>query len=114
LETKLKTKATMKKILIAVAMLLSLVKLQATEPTFVVTGTSYESVKKASQKSEPTATPYTYKSGDKEYPIYLSKNGRAYVLKVSGKTGNEYKYYLGEEISRDICAKMNVEYVEKK
>lgn len=103
----------MKKILIAVAMLLSLVKLQAADPTFVVNGTSYESVKKASQKSEPLATPYTYKSGDKEYPIYLSKNGRAYIWKVSSKTGNEYKYYLGEEISRDICAKMNVEYVEK-
>lgn len=103
----------MKKIFIAVAMLLSLVKLQANE-TFVVNGTSYESVKNASQKSEPTATPYTYKSGGKEYPIYLSKSGRAYVLKVSSKTGSEYKYYLGEEISRDICAKMNVEYVEKK
>lgn len=103
----------MKKIFIAVAMLLSLVELQANEPTFVVNRTSYESVK-TNQKSEPLATPYTYKSGDKEYPIYLSKNGRAYIWKVSGKTGNEYKYYLGEEISRDICAKMNVEYVEKK
>jgi hypothetical protein len=43
----------------------------------------------------------------------LSVNGRAYVIRVSQKSGNEYKYYLGENISRDICEKMGVEYKEK-
>jgi hypothetical protein len=83
--------------------------------TFVVNGNMYSKVHTTNkQKSEPTQTPYVYQIGGQELPILLSVNGRAYVIRVSQKTGNEYKYYLGEEISRDICTKMGVEYVEKK
>ena len=42
-----------------------------------------------------TKTQYTYKTKDgKEYPIYLSKNGKAFIVRVSKKTGKEYKQYL--------------------
>ena len=42
-----------------------------------------------------TKTPYTYKAKDgKEYPIYLSKNGKAYIVRVSKKSGKQYKQYL--------------------
>ena len=42
-----------------------------------------------------TKTNYTYKTKDgKEYPIYLSKNGKAFIVRVSKKTGREYKQYL--------------------
>ena len=82
--------------------------------TFVVKGNMYSKVVQSKQKSEPTQTPYVYQVGGQELPILLSANGRAYVIRISQKTGNEYKYYLGEEISRDICKKMGVEYVEKK
>jgi hypothetical protein len=82
--------------------------------TFVVNGNMYSKVHTTNkQKSEPTQTPYVYQIGGQELPILLSVNGRAYVIRVSQKTGNEYKYYLGEEISRDICKKMGVEYKEK-
>ena len=44
-----------------------------------------------------TKTAYTYKAKDgKEYPIYLSKNGKAFIIRVSKKTGKEYKQYLPE------------------
>ena len=42
-----------------------------------------------------TKTQYTYKAKDgREYPIYLSKNGKAFIVRVSKKTGREYKQYL--------------------
>ena len=66
-------------------------------------------------QSTATKTKYTWKDKEgKAYPIYLSKNGRAYVMRVSKKTGNEYKFYLGEDISRQVCKEMGVVYVEKK
>ena len=82
--------------------------------SFVVNGNMYSKVHTTNkQKSEPTQTPYVYQISGQELPILLSVNGRAYVIRISQKTGNEYKYYLGEDISRDICKKMGVEYKEK-
>jgi hypothetical protein len=81
--------------------------------TFVVNGNMYSKIHTTNkQKAEPIQTPYVYQIGGQELPILLSVNGRAYVIRVSQK-GNEYKYYLGEDISRDICEKMGITYVEK-
>jgi hypothetical protein len=42
-----------------------------------------------------TKTKYTYKAKDgREYPIYLSKNGKAFIVRVSKKSGKEYRQYL--------------------
>lgn len=42
-------------------------------------------------------TEYTYKAKDGNvYPIYLSKNGKAFIIRISKKTGREYKQYLPE------------------
>lgn len=57
-------------------------------------------------------TEYTYTIKDIVYPIFISKNGSAYIKRIS-KKGNEYKYYLGEEISRVICEEMKIEYKAK-
>lgn len=61
-------------------------------------GTTFVQVKsdKVTLKND-TKTQYTYKASDgKVYPIYLSKNGKAFVVRVSKKTGREYKQYLPE------------------
>lgn len=43
-------------------------------------------------KAEPVPTGYTLIDTDgKEYPIYLSKNRKAYIIKVSKKTGKPYR-----------------------
>lgn len=82
--------------------------------SFVVNGNMYSKVHTTNkQKTESVQTPYVYQIGEQELPILLSVNGRAYVIRISKKTGNEYKYYLGEDISRDICEKMGITYVEK-
>lgn len=60
-----------------------------------------------------TPTTYTYKDTDgKTYPIYVGKTGSCYILRVS-KNGNEYRKYLGKEISAQICKEMGIEYKPK-
>lgn len=38
---------------------------------------------------------YTTLEGEK-FPVYLSKNGKAFVIRTSEKTGNPYRSYLKE------------------
>lgn len=68
----------------------------------------------AKTKVENVKTEYSYTDTDgKTYEIWLSKNGRAFIIRVS-KTGKYYRKYLGEEISRQICQEIGREYVETK
>ena len=61
------------------------------------------------------STPYIWKdSKGVEYPIMMSGTGSCFVNKISSKTGKEYKYYLGPEISQEICKELGVEYKGKK
>lgn len=77
-------------------------------PTQVVT-------KNVPQKdSTVSATPYTYEVKGVKYPIHIGKTGFCYIVRTSKKTGKEYRRYLGEEISRDICIKMGRVYKAKK
>lgn len=60
-------------------------------------GNEFVSTKKAKSTKEPIKTIYTYKDSDgKSYPIYLSATGKAFIWKVSKKTGKRYKKYLPE------------------
>ena len=46
-------------------------------------------------KAEPIPTGYTLIDKDgQEYPVYLSKTKKAYIIKVSKKTGKPYRQYL--------------------
>lgn len=74
---------------------------------------SQKSIKKA--KTEPVVTDFQWEdSKGNQYPILVNPNsGRCFIIKVSGKTGKEYKYYLGEEVSKQVCKEMNITYVEK-
>ena len=67
-----------------------------------------EKVEKASTERE---TGFTWEdTKGNTYPIYMGKTGSCYIKKISKKTGNEYKQYLGAEISADICKQLGVEY----
>lgn len=67
-----------------------------------------------SKKSEPTKTEYTWKdSKGVEYPIYMNKSGACFVIKVSKKTGKEYKQYLPKEVSAQIASELGIEYKPK-
>lgn len=58
------------------------------------------------QKSTAKKTQFTWKEKDKEYPIYLSKNNKAFIIKTSKKTGKEYRKYLPDEVAKDILKQL--------
>ena len=97
----------MKKIIIAAVMLFSLnVGVQA--QSVVRSGNTFTQVsnnKGGKSSGKETKIQYTYKdSKGNVYPVYLSASGKAFIKKVSKKTGKEYKQYL-PEIGKQINPK---------
>lgn len=45
------------------------------------------------ETAEKTDKTYTDREG-KVYPVYRTKKGKHFVMRVSKKTGNPYRYYL--------------------
>lgn len=59
--------------------------------------------------NQDTQTKYTWQDKDGNiYPIYITKKCACYVIKVSKKTGKEYKYYLPKEIQETIRKELNI------
>ena len=69
-------------------------------------------IKVSQSETKEVLTEFTYTIKDVVYPIYVGKTGSCYIKRVS-KKGNIYKYYLGEEISREICKEIGIEYKKK-
>lgn len=101
-------------IIILLAIILGVVaNAQTSEVTFKKEGTTYSSNSTRGTSVEKK-TGFTWKdSKGVEYPIYMSSTGSCYVKRVSQKTGNEYKQYLGKEISADICRQLGVKYTPR-
>ena len=61
-------------------------------------------------KASDTKTKYTWedKEGNK-YPIFVTKKGACYVIRVSKKTGKEYKQYLPKDIQETIKKELNIQ-----
>ncbi len=53
---------------------------------------NYIAVKGKPQPDKATGKTFTDSKGN-TYPVYLSKNGKLYVIRTS-KSGNEYRQYL--------------------
>lgn len=73
---------------------------------YVQEGTTFKEVKKqrVSKVSNPgKETQFTYQFSNGElYPIWISPKGKAYVNKVSKKTGKTYRVYLDSTIVSKI------------
>ena len=48
----------------------------------------------AKPKVKPVKTTMSITKGDKDYPVYKTKNGSYFILRISKKSGKEYKQYL--------------------
>lgn len=60
------------------------------------------------QKQQDTQTKYTWiDNKNTEYPIYITKKGRCYIIRTSKKSGKEYKYYLPQEVQEQIQQELN-------
>lgn len=88
----------MKKFIIAALMLLSLGVNNSSAQEVQRKGNNFVQVStKKTKGGKETKTQYTYTdSKGKTYPVYLSGTGKAFIKKVSQKTGKEYKQYLPE------------------
>ena len=101
----------MKKLLIMLVLLC--VGLTSNAQNYTREGNTFVSTK--SVKAEPVKTKFTWKdSKGNEYPVYISSKGSCFVIRVSSKTGKEYKSYLGPEISQQICKELGVNYKDKR
>lgn len=67
-------------------------------------------VEQTSSKVNDTKTKYTWedKEGNK-CPIFITKKGACYVLRISKKTGKEYKYYLPKDVQETIKKELNIQ-----
>ena len=96
----------MKKLFIAAIMLFSL-SLGVQAQSVVKSGNTFTQVSNKGGKSggKETKTQYTFKdSKGNVYPIYLSASSKAFIKRVSKKTGKEYKQYV-PEIGKQINPK---------
>jgi hypothetical protein len=60
-------------------------------------GNFYTQKKQAAPKQDaPTGYTFTTSKGE-TFPVYVSENGKYYVIRISKKTGEPYKQYLNTE-----------------
>ena len=107
---------TLVKVMLGVLIALFSISLDAQAQSFTRNGNTFVSTStRKSDASTAEKTKYTWADNKgKEYSIFITKSGRCFVNKVSGKTGKEYKYYLDEELSKTICKELGVTYTPKK
>ena len=98
----------MKRILAIVAgLMLATVCLYAQD--YVREGNTFVQVEKPASVTS-MKTHYTWRAKDgKNYPVYITKNNRCYIEKISKKTGKPYKYYLPDEISEIVAREIGRE-----
>jgi hypothetical protein len=82
----------MKNLFITIALLLFLSINAQENVKYKVIGK--EIIKEKPIKKAPIKTDLTYTIKDTTYPVYQGTKGGYYILRVSKKTGKEYKMYL--------------------
>ena len=97
------------------SILLSILMLSLCIPSFAQQyrkeGKTFVQISSATATNDSVKTEYIYQTKDGvKYTIYLSKSGKAYILRTSKKTGKQYRQYL-PKIGRTINPKA---YVDKK
>lgn len=81
---------------ITLAFLLALTGHAQSAPRNVIRNgkTFIERVDSTHVRQEPQMTPYKYQKGDSVWDIYVSSNGRAFIIRHSKRTGKAYRQYL--------------------
>lgn len=89
-------------------MLSCIVCMNIVAQNYVQEGTNFKQTKsersaKVSNPGKETKYTWTFTNGE-QYPIWVSPKGKAYVNKVSKKTGKEYRVYLDSTIAVKIMS----------
>ena len=101
----------MKKVIIAIALLLAGVAVNPINAEQKINGTTIVEVQRAKADNKKTPFVYENKKGEK-FPTFITKNGRVYAEVVS-RNGNTYRKYMDEATSKAIAKQMGIEYKEK-
>ena len=105
----------MKKLFLAIVIAaLSILSAQAQTVTRTAAG-NYVATRTQTTRTatQPRDTGKTYTDTDgKTYKIYMGKTGSCFIVRTS-RNGNEYKKYLGPEISAQICKELGVQYTPR-
>ena len=98
----------MRKLFLIAMLIIASVTASYAQQTFTKEGNTYKSEKVVTSEKK---TDFLWEDSKKvKYIIYMGPSGSCYIKKFSQKTGKEYKQYLGEEVSKDICKQLGVEY----
>lgn len=104
----------MKKLIVSIIMLASVFTASAGNPSYTKEGNTYKTEKVAKSSTEESTEFLWEDSKGNKYPIFIGPSGACYVHRISKKTGKQYKYYLGEDISKEICKSLGREYKPSK
>ena len=99
----------MKKFIIAALLMLSL---SANAQSVKREGNTFKVEQISRNKAEPIKTKFTWEYKGIKYPIFISKSGSCFILKMS-KAGKEYRQYLPKEVSIQIAKEYNIKYTPK-
>ena len=92
-----------------IALLVALSMSVASYADVVRNGNTFR-VENTTSVNKDTKTKYTWEDKDGNiYPIYITKKGACYILRISKKTGKEYKYYLPKDIQETIKKELNIQ-----
>lgn len=92
----------MKRFIICIIMMLAMGTMGIQAQSVQREGNNFTQVSNKKSAGKETKTEYTYTdSKGNIYPVFLSSGGKAFIKKVSKKTGKEYRQYL-PEISKQI------------
>lgn len=103
----------MKKIIFAMVMMFCALNVTA---QVVRNGNTFVQTSTRTASKDTLVTKFTYEdSKGTSYKIIINRgSGRCYVWKKSAHSGNMYKQYMTEEVSRQIAKEYNINYTEKK
>lgn len=98
--------------LLTLMLLVLTIGLAANAQNYTRSGNTYIlSTGERNKTNNTIETTFKVKDTDgKEYVIYCSKSSGACFIKKISRNNKEYKKYLGEEISRQVCAELSIEY----
>ena len=81
-------------------------------------GMTFKQVSSSSRSSKADTLLTSFKFEDSKgtlYPIIVNKqSGRCWIWRKSGKTGKMYKSYIAEDIAKQVCQELGINYIPKK
>ena len=83
----------MKKAILFFSLLVAAATVTAQNVTRDASGNFHQVKKEAADSSRKTGNTYTTEKGE-VFPVYVSKNGKFFIIRTSKNTGNQYKQYL--------------------